>query len=200
MRTSLAPLLAVGLCGCGAKMPLPRDLATSSMELSVSGPPMALSAGPFSVRAFRDVSEQEATSVLGPPKTPADRLFAFELAQGGEALRKVACRAWKRPATGAAADDGGMACAIGTAGGNTFGHLTMSDRARGTMRLTVDGYVVEPEGEGTIVRKDTQTVAAWQYGAPRTAWLAKDATPDLQASMVSAMAAMVVYRDLVTSR
>lgn len=199
MRSYVAPLFVLA-AGCGSKMPLPRDLAANAMELSVSGPPTSLTAGPFGVRAFRDVSEQEATSVLGPAKTPPDRLFAFELAQGGAPLRKVACRAWKRPATGSASDDGGMTCAIGTAGGNTFGQLTMTDGARGTMRLGIDAYVVAPEGEGTGVKQGTRSVAVWQYGAPRTAWLPSDSSQEIQANMVSVMAAMVVYRELIAAR
>jgi hypothetical protein len=147
------------------------------------------------------VSEQEASSVLGPAKSKADRTFAFELAQNGEALRKVACRGWKRPvsALDGTADDGGMTCAIGSAGGNTFGQLSLANGSRGTLRLGSDSFVIAPEGAGTAVRKDSTTVAAWQYGSPRTAWLPSDANQEVQASMVSTMAAMVVYRELIAA-
>lgn len=201
MRVFLPVSLAIVVSGCGSKMPVPPDLQSHAMELSVSGPPTSLSAGPFAVRAFRDVSEQEASSVLGPAKAKADRTFAFELAQGGEALRKVACRGYKRPASaiGDTADEGGLSCAVGTAGGNAFGRLTLVNGSRGQLRLGSDSYTLSAEGAGTVVRKETTTTAAWQYSSPRTAWLPANADRELQASMVSAMAAMVVYRDLIAA-
>ena len=193
----------VFLVGCGSKMPLPRDLAAQSMELTISGPPHALEAGPFVVRAFRDVTEKDADTVLGPARAKADRTFAFQLAHRGGTVREVACRAYRRTttATGMTAESAALACVIGSAGGNTIGQLVLSDASSGTLRLGADTFLVGPgEGHsGTLVRRGETSIAAWQYATPRTAWIASSADDELQASLVAAMAAAVAYRDYLNT-
>lgn len=198
----LAVSLFALVAGCGAKMPVPQDLDAHAMELSISGPPTALEAGPFAVRAFRTISDQEADSVLGAAAGRADRTFAFELARGGEALRKVACRGYRRTTTavGAPAEGAGLSCVVGTAGGNSWGRLTLGDASRGSLRLGADTFTVAPDESrlGTVVRRGDASVAAWQYSSRHVAWVASTADAELQASLVAAMAASIVYREFLS--
>lgn len=203
MRRSLVVLAVVLSTGCGSKMPLPRDLDAHAMELSISGPHTALEAGPFLVRGFRDVPEKEADTVLGVAKARADRTFSFQLSRSGETLREVACRAYRRTTNeaGLTAESAALACVIGTAGGNSYGALQLADASRGSLRLGAETFVVAPDaqGLGTLVRRGDASLAAWQYTTPRTAWIATTADAELQASLVSAMAACIVYREFLKS-